>query len=235
MKNDPKRIENALKVQLTERAGGVGLARTIIFDVMPNSLSESSTVNYNPISLPQGPGQIYVFQNSNSRSYNLVAQFITQTQEDATRNLHRINLLRSWTKPTFGSEERLTGDAMDIFSPELASTGNSVRNRMRDTAGGSADTLGAPPKVLYLSAFSDINRRGNIYKVPVVLTSLGITYDDSTDFIPSRVVAGYEHITENTPVPVIMSVDMNLAETHSPDQYSRFNIDAYRKGLLEGF
>lgn len=234
MKNDPSRIENALKVQLTEMSNSIGMARTVIFDVLP-TLSEQSSANYSPISLPHGPGQIYVYQNSNSRTFNLVAQLVSQTREDATRNLHRVNLMRSWVKPTFGTDMQLTGDTLDIFSTELSQSGNPVRNRMRETSGGAVDVLGSPPKVLQLSAFSDINRRGNIYKIPTVITNLGINYDDSTDYIPTGVVQGYEHITEGTPFPIIMSVDLNLAETHSPDQYSKFNLDAYRKGLLEGF
>lgn len=93
--------------------------------------------------------------------------------------------------------------------------------------------LGAPPEVLYLTAYSDsvntsgsLNKVSNITRVPVVITNLTITYPNDVDYIPT---------TSGEPFPIIMSISLSLVETHSPKEYELFDLFKYRKGLLPGF
>lgn len=93
--------------------------------------------------------------------------------------------------------------------------------------------LGAPPEVLYLSAYSNPALVGgqwgtatNIYRIPVVITNLGITYPNDVDYIPTM---------DKEPFPIIMSITLSLAETHSPREFEKFDIFKYRDGKLPGF
>lgn len=97
--------------------------------------------------------------------------------------------------------------------------------------------LGAPPEVLFLTAYSNPVQNGtgmnavtskvtNIYKVPVVITSLNIPYPNDVDYIPTL---------EGEPFPIIMTISITLVETHSPREYEKFDLFKYRDGILPGF
>lgn len=93
--------------------------------------------------------------------------------------------------------------------------------------------LGAPPEVLYLTAYSNpsitdgmLDRSTNIYRVPVVITNLSITYPNDVDYIPTL---------DGEPFPIIMSLSVSLSETHSPQEFENFDIFKYRDGKLPGF
>lgn len=93
--------------------------------------------------------------------------------------------------------------------------------------------LGAPPDVLYLTAYSDARNSGgtldkptNIYRVPVVLTALTITYPNDVDYIPTM---------EGQPFPIIMNISVSMMESHSPKEMEKFDLTKYRAGLLPGF
>lgn len=79
--------------------------------------------------------------------------------------------------------------------------------------------LGAPPDILSLSAYGP----KHIYKVPVVLSSVSIPYPTDVDYIPT---------CEGEPFPRLMTISMTLLETYSPDQVSKFNMQAYKAGRL---
>lgn len=93
--------------------------------------------------------------------------------------------------------------------------------------------LGAPPEVLYLTAYSDpvlkggqLDRSTNIFKIPVVITNLSINYPNDVDYIPT---------IDGEPFPIIMSISLALVETHSPREFENFDIFKYRDGKLPGF
>lgn len=93
--------------------------------------------------------------------------------------------------------------------------------------------LGAPPEVLYLTAYSNpsvsgaqLDRMTNIFRIPVVIESLGITYPNDVDYIPT---------IENEPFPIIMNISLSLRETHSPREFENFDLFKYRDGKLPGF
>lgn len=114
----------------------------------------------------------------------------------------------------------------------------------RQKSGGTGvELLGAPPDVLYLYAYSSgvssgtgqdrPNKFGvNINKVPVVVTSLNITYPDDVDYIPTY---SNGDPRKSEPFPVKMDVDISLTETHSPREYERFDLMKYKKGVLVNF
>lgn len=99
------------------------------------------------------------------------------------------------------------------------------------------EMLGAPPEVLYLYAYSADdsveNQTGdrsiapvNIQRVPVVMISLAITYPSDVEYILTY---------SEQPFPVIMNVAIELKETHSPSEYSRFSLLDFKLGTLRHF
>jgi hypothetical protein len=93
--------------------------------------------------------------------------------------------------------------------------------------------LGAPPEVLKLSAYSNatnengiLNKMTNISAVPVVILSLNYTYTDDVDYIPT---------IQGQPFPIVMTLSISLAESHSPQELEYFDIYKYRAGQLPGF
>lgn len=93
--------------------------------------------------------------------------------------------------------------------------------------------LGAPPDILYLTAYStaqsmngSLTVQTNVTQIPVVITSLNITWPNDVDYIPT---------TEGQPFPVVMTLDIGLIETHSPAQFNEFDIFKYRNGILPNF
>ena len=104
------------------------------------------------------------------------------------------------------------------------------------------ELLGAPPAVLYLSAYSKTigstskdSQSGstNVWKiaqhinrVPVVIQQLTIPYPNDVDYITT---------SKGVPMPSIMNIDVALLETHSPNSYEGFNFDSFKQGRLQGF
>ena len=86
--------------------------------------------------------------------------------------------------------------------------------------------FGAPPEVVYLSAYASNNSQRNLYRIPVVVNQLSIPYPSEVDYIQTET---------GEPFPTLMTIDMNLTETHSPSAYSKFNLADYRKGNLSNF
>lgn len=107
-------------------------------------------------------------------------------------------------------------------------------NRTTTRTGLTGGALGAPPDVLLLSAYSapvssGIVKSGaiqNIFKVPVVMTTLNFSYPTEVDYIPTLY---------NVPMPTLMTLEITLNETHSPTEYERFSLEKFHDGILEGF
>lgn len=118
---------------------------------------------------------------------------------------------------------------------KIPSATQSVQTDAKKTAASARAQkfLGAPPDVLFLTAYSDardmggkLDRVTNIFRIPVVITGLSFTFPNDVDYIPT---------VEGQPFPIMMSVSLSLAETHSPREYEKFDIFKYRDGLLPGF
>lgn len=231
--DDHNSEQNKFKVKLVDPEALTLRDRSVVFEVTPG-LSENGSVRYDTIDLPHGPGQLFVYSGSTSRTFRITATFVSRTTQEATRNLARINLIRSWTKPVFGSNAVLTGETLQRVSPTLdANTRAAIQENARTSAGG--DVLGAPPRVLKFSAYSDAMHRGMLFNIPTVILDYEIDYPEDVDYVPTGNLKGFEDVPKGTPVPVMYTVGLTLAESQSPSSFSRFNLRAYRLGILDGF
>jgi hypothetical protein len=212
------------RVSLTRAASvGTGNVERVIFSASPN-LTEERQILYKNINPIQGPGSIYQYAYSNSRTFNITAKLISRSVNEATRNLTYIQYLRAWSMPVFGT------------------VGNNAQP--------GENILGAPPAILFLTAYSpgkpSANQQSNtvttpglgngeyinpaygsnLYQIPVAIQNLSIPFPDDVDYIPTL---------NNYPVPIITTVTIALIETHSPNKFSGFNLQAFKNGTLLNF
>lgn len=210
------RVENVYKVKLSNGSD------VVIFDATPD-LIETRNVNYSTIEPVHMPGQINIFKNTSSRTFNLSnIRIVSRTQQEADRNLKRLWLLRSWCTPRFG-QSTLT-EQQYMLREQQVGIGD-----VRDTSTFGVELLGTPPAVLYLSAYSrgsGVGTMQHINKIPTIIQQLSIPYPSDIDYIPT---------TTGVPMPTIMTMDLTLIETHSPGEYERFSLDEYKQGHLRNF
>lgn len=226
---DEPTIANNYKVKLRGSDGYVH------FDVTPDFI-ETRNVNYSTLEPIHQPGQIYVYKNTSSRNFNISnAKFISRTREEADVNLKRLHRLRGWTMPRFGEgSSTLDQDQFDNRKEDSALGINLQQTGRRDEYQEffGAEILGAPPQVLQLSAYSTARtptgkgHAQHIDRIPVVIQQLNIPYPADVDYIPT---------TSGVPMPIIMTVDITLVETHSPREYEHFSLEHFKRGLLPGF
>ena len=224
--------ENSYKVRLMSTVTGLGVP----FKVSPDFI-ENRNVNYKTIDPVHMPGQILIYGGTSSRTFNISnVKFVSRTEEEATKTMNYLNMLRGWSMPYYGrnsstiSKEQakargvLSTDPSDGFDRD-----NAIYNP--DSLLGR-QLLGAPPDILHLTAYANknTNQRNhgmNIHKVPVVIQNLSIPYPSDVDYIQTDT---------GEPIPTIMSVDITLQEAHSPTEYSEnFSLYQYRKGILPHF
>ena len=194
-------------------------AHRVLFNVTPE-INENRNVNYENVDPIHMPGNIFIYGNTTSRTFNIVAKLISRNVKEATQNSRRLQLLRSWTMPYFGNAGGGGGGADRL---------DFVNNDFLDH--GSDNILGSPPDVLYLNAYADFDSgrekfTGNLNRVPVIVNQLGNSYQSDVDYIPT---------STGEPFPIVMSVDIMLNETHSPNEYNKFNLNDFRNGKLENF
>lgn len=232
--------ENPFKVRLNARGAQTIQERRagVTFEVAPE-LNEARQVQYEYLDPVHAPGQIAVYKRTQSRRFQLTSvKLVSRTPAEASINLAYLWTLRGWTMPYFGKiggrSESIRGSAKTVAT-EKAGSGrrdsayiNSIIEGI--SKGASNDYLGAPPQVLELSAYSrrgsdGINSIGHLYRVPVVIESLGILYPTDVDYIPTDEV-------EPTPMPTVMMIDIALVETQSPTQLGNFSLSDYRNGIL---
>ena len=203
------------------------------------------------------PGAIQVYKHTNPRQFDITAHFISRNVADALRNMRYVQTLRSWRYPYFGGTNTLT-DANQLArnnsvqrranqegtSTSTLTDAEQARSARARVASEGVQLRGAPPDVLYLYAYSnsqidDRNNSGNVFtpvninRVPVVLTSLAITFAEDVDYIPV-----FENTPDNVftqPWPTKMDVTLTLAETHSPREFETFDLNAYKNGNLARF
>ena len=225
-------------------------ADNVVFYVSPD-LAESRTVNYKTVDPIHAPGQIYAYTNTMSRTFQLSGvKFISRNRDEADVNLLHLWRLRTWTLPAFGADpltvdQRANRDALaqrerwlreqgvesgPVMANSLQAKKELIKGDLTDEAAFGTDPRGAPPSVLYFTAYAHTghlnNSIGHINNVPVVITNLNIPYPSDVDYFPTK---------DGVPMPTIMAVDMTLAETHSPRQYEKFSLNRFKRGLLPGF
>lgn len=84
------------------------------------------------------------------------------------------------------------------------------------TESENASMLGAPPEILTFNAYGS-----NIQNITVVLTHLAVSWPNDIDYIET---------TNKEPFPVILTIDISLAEAWSPQEISGFSLAKYRQG-----
>lgn len=233
----------------------------VVFNVTP-ALSESRSVEYTPVTPVHMPGTIQVYKNTNSRTFSITAHLISRNSADASLNALYLQTLRAWTMPYFGKnsatnpntiKERrnASGNQSQILrrtqqpdadysgrqdGPTAISNEQQAERVVEQIKSTTYELLGAPPEILYLSAYSSprlANRNEfgtlvfNLNKIPTVITNLGISYPEDVDYIPT-----YHN---NEPFPIKMDVTIDLAETHSPREYEMFSLQKYKLGQLTNF
>lgn len=238
-------IENPYRVRLVDSSGNVsGRYKRVVFSVTPD-LMETRTVNYRNIDPIHAPGSIMAYANTASRMFNISSiRLISRTVKEANQNLRDLWLLRSWTLPRFGrttvsDTQRENRDWLETIRGSGSSTELNLAEQERDVIYQEtnverdgdpfgAELRGSPPKVLLLSAYSAEGRNvaQHINRVPVVIQNLNIPYPSDVDYI---------HTSTNVPMPTIMTIDLSLQETHSVNEYERFDLNSFRKGTLRGF
>jgi hypothetical protein len=226
------------KVKLTRAASaklGPGKVERVVWDATPE-FSESRSVMYKNIDPTHAPGAIYQYANTGSRTFNIQGKFISRSVNEATITLAYIQYLRTWAMPVFGyvgkTAERGEGvlgappsvlllTAYAIGNPSNSAVTKDIAN---STVGGTNSNMTNTASTAYRTTIPAIGN--NIFEVPVVITSLDIPYPSDVDYIPT---------VNNIPVPTIVTVTLQLTETHSPNKYGKFNLQAFKQGNLVNF
>lgn len=159
-------------------------------------LSEGRTLLYEEINDIRSPGGYVIYQGTAPRTYSISAKMVSRTKAEATKTFQYTHLLKSWTVP----------------------------NSLNDTdavLGGGVNT----PQVLRLYGYGFISK-GQLRGVPVVITSLNITYPSNVTYIPTTDTRAY--------IPIIQSFSIELKEVRNLEELTpeNFKIQAYREGTL---
>ena len=231
---------NKVKLQ----AAGNGLRVT--FRASPQ-VTENRNVNYTALEPLHAPGQIQVYKNTSSRSFSVSdLKLISRTTQEADDNLKILWRLRGWTMPRFGNSSTLSGFQLESRRRKVAGEPtpyfqNTPEHQSEKQRYFGTELLGAPPEILYLSVYShevgktstsgktNVNTWSvsqHINKVPVVLQQLTIPYPNDVDYI---------NTSSGVPMPIIMNLDLQLLETHSPNSYEAFSLNNFKNGTLVGF
>lgn len=189
---------------------GARSGEKVIFNVLP-TVSESRNVNYRAMDPVHLPGQVVAYQGTQNRTFSVSEiKIVSRTLLEASINLNRRHVLESWHMPHFGKKE-----SSEIYGP-----------------------LGSPPEVLYFTAHDNIKTRQNIYRIPVVITSLNINYPSDVDYIEAAEFnTATDSITKYSgiPVPTVMTIELTLMEVHSPREFSNFSLSKFKQGKLTNF
>ncbi len=227
------------KVKLTRAASaklGPGKVERVVWDATPE-FSESRSVMYKNIDPIHAPGAIYQYANTGSRTFSIQGKFISRSINEATKTLAYIQYLRTWAMPVFGQNPKGAPPGEDILGAPpavllltayaIGNPSNSVTSKQvninTNVGGGNSSMINTetPSYNLRVPAIGN-----NIFEVPVVITSLEIPFPSDVDYIPT---------VNNIPVPTIVTVTLQLTETHSPNAYAKFNLQQFKSGNLLNF
>jgi hypothetical protein len=209
----------------------------VVFRATPD-LTENRNVIYNTIDPVHAPGSINVYQKSSSRSFDMSSiKLISRTVKEADLNLRQLWLLKSWTMPHFGTSS-LTNENRENRERQMRMDRRGMtpgereqfNEQIRDKNFFGVEFRGAPPSVLYLSAYSKSSASGikmqHVCDVPVAITQLSIPYPSDVDYI---------HTSWGVPMPTILQISITLSEMQSPVSLERFSLDHYRSGVLRNY
>lgn len=222
-------LENVYKAKLVDASD---TRERFVFDVSPEIVETKSIEykTYNPVHMPTG---IHVFAHSQSRTWSITSiKLLSRNETEATINLGRLSLLRGWSMPSFGAGSQ-TGQ--DTLSGSISAAEKKFVFRVAgvEKPFNKPRQFGAPPPVLLFSAYSSLGggtKRRQIHRIPVVITQYSIPYPTDVDYIPTTQQTG------RIPMPIIMTLDITLQETHAPNELSqKFDLQKYKQGILDNF
>ncbi len=165
-------------------------------------VQEIHSVEYEVVAAPQMPTEFQKYKGTKAVQWQINGTFVCRTKGEAYRNFIFLNNLRSWSKPFFGEKQRLQFEG-------------GVDGRGK---------LGAPPPVLKFSGWREL-----VGEVPVVITSLNWNFPKDCDWIPCGV---FDSEGKEVPFPTIMTVNVSMVESLSPDQVNGFDLVAFRNGQM---
>lgn len=204
------------------------------FPISP-TVTESRTVSYQKSDIRHLPGDLISYSNTAARKFDFAdIKLVSRTPIEARRNLVRLNTLRGWTMPYFGS----TGLSTDTngYSNQTINA-DSTSRQVDDIRSNFRRMLGAPPDILHLYVYSsgnDDQQLGNIVGVPVVIDSLTITYPNDVDYIPCQSQEANDPYG-GTPFPILMNIGLSVTEIHSPREFETFKLEDYKSGRMLRF
>jgi hypothetical protein len=220
--------------------------KVVVLNVSPQ-IVENGQVLYDAIQVLHGPTSFQMYKGTPSRTYNMNdVKLISRTPSEARDNIQTLNILRSWRMPYYGQTE-FDQSQLNAFFTQIQS-GETLNldpySRLQAETKSLKKRLGAPPEILYFSAYTQVSGNqskqesktymGNINRVPVVLSNLSITYPNDVTYIPTA-MRGQIDALGGVPFPVIMSVSIDLTESHAPQEVNQFNLAKYTSGILDGF
>jgi hypothetical protein len=250
-REEPVTLTQTLKARLVSLANP---SEFIIFDVSP-SIAEERTVNYQSLNPVHMPGSIWMYQNTESRTFSITAKMVSRTPQEARKNLEYHNRLRGWCMPYFGA----TTAQQERQKASARGNNNPTQNTATSPTGRTAtnNLLGSPPDVLSFSAYSDgvgvtsgssangqnrLVRYGNISRIPVVIRNFAFTYPNDVDYIPtSGGGPNFDQLKDpeglfQVPFPMTIEYTIGLLEVHSPLEYAtKFDLSAFKQGILTEF
>lgn len=220
---------NKFKVKLRSQVNNTVVA----FDVSPD-VSETRNVEYKTMQPVHMPGGIHVYGYTNSRTFSVNnIKLVSRTAEEAARNLYRLNVMRSWAMPYFGRNNTdLVGAPPDVLAFTAYARGSIDSSRFSYVDEENNVFGNNQPN----DRSNARTRATNLQNIPVVLTQISNSYPSDIDYIPTaNAVFNTVEIEAGVPFPTIMTVDIQLLETHSPREYERFSLDDFRRGRLDNF
>lgn len=135
---------------------------------------------------------------------------------DGNQNAAEVARLSGYANTALTQVTPITPSAADAVTPN-----NEVLN----------STIGSPPPVLYFYGYSEdgiaaTNTVQNIRRVPVVVASVGFSYPNDVDYIPTL---------DGVPFPTVMNITLDLRETKAPYEIEQFSLADFRAGKLIGW
>jgi hypothetical protein len=210
---------------IAKALGGMGTAKTVLPQNASSSLTKANhtTEDFKLKLTSKQTGEQIVFNVSpsidESRSANY--EHISPVHHPGTIQVYK------------NSESRQFNIAVKLISRTSAEASQNIKyiNLIRSwvmpyygqgTANSSErQRLGGPPDILLFDVYGDQNISG----VPVVLTSYHWVYPDQVDYIPTL---------NGIPFPTIMDISLSIIESYSPEQFTSFDITAYKVGDMVG-
>jgi hypothetical protein len=174
----------------------------VVFRATPE-ISENRAVNFSEISDIRHPGGLLIYIGTQPRSFDISAKFISRTVEEATESYKFTHLLKSWTMPI-----KKDGEGWDSGT------------------GGYKNT----PEVINLFGY-DKGDKGQFKGIPVVITSLNISFPPDVNYIEDE---------NGVFIPIIQSVSIALKEARKyselrgrDDGGVGFKMQDYKNGELD--